>query len=221
MTLLSGRFTEYPKLGTFRYKSASGELAEAETIQIDVVQLNGTRFSDMRLGRLPSKHEDESVLGIDVLKRAPFSLEFRDSPLLRLSPERPQEVFRTLGVTRHGLLSIPVKVGGITSDALVDTGASVTAVDKEFIRSHPQLFESRKKSMRGTDGTGHSILVPLFRAKEIRVAHRTFRDIEVVGADLQLLRENIGTQTHVVLGFNIIRRTNWYFDAQTRSWSVR
>jgi hypothetical protein len=43
----------------------------------------------------------------------------------------------------------------------------------------------------------------------------------VVVLDLGPLRETVGNAVQAVLGFNVIRKADWYFDRAARRWSVK
>jgi hypothetical protein len=222
MTLLSHDFTEYPALGSFRFKSASGRGANAEVVRVHSIRIDQEEWRDIRIGRLPARAEaTESSIGMDLLARAPFALDFRDSPGLRFHPAQPRVTYRNLLVAEHNLFVIPLQCGADATEALFDTGATVTAADPLFIRAHPESFHSLGRQMSGIDGTGQKLFVQLYRAKSLKVGERTFRNVVVVATDLSMLREGPSRGVQMVLGFNVIRRTDWYFDAATHTWGVR
>ena len=223
MTLLvhPKQLQNYSNLGTFRYKSASGIIATAETIRLRAAAIDDVRFSDIKVGRLPAGGGTESTLGIDLIGRHPFSVNFHDSPSIKFNPKPPRQLLASLKVHSTGLLNIPVVINGNPARALWDTGASVTAVDRAYIKSHPETFKRSGTRVQGTDGSGHSLELQAFRAKKITIGSRTFRDVPVVSADLSVLRETLGNSVSVVIGFNLIRKTDWYFDARQKLWSIR
>jgi hypothetical protein len=222
MTLLRPDFSGGPALGTFHFKSASGRAAQAEIIRVGSIKLDGQEFQNARIGHLPKGSATrESSVGMDLLDHQPFALEFRDSPRLRLRPVPPGETFASLGTIKNGLLTIPVQFGRNRSAALIDTGASVTAVDSAFIKAHPEVFRPMGQQLQGVDGTGHIISVQLYRAKTLTIGPRTFRNIHVIATDLSLLREEEHSNLYTVLGFNVLRKTDWYFDPRNTVWSVR
>jgi len=223
MTLLADpdRFSRYPKLGTFRFKSASGIPKEVETIQIHTVVIDKVEFSDTKVGRFQPDRVADSTIGIDLVGRQPFSVSFRRSPSLHLNPTPPRELSAELQVDKHRLLSLPIAFDATETRAMWDTGSSVTAIDQEFIKAHPEVFKPTKEFMKGTDGAGDTLLVKVFRAKKITIGPRSFRNVRVVAVDLSLLREKISPELHAVIGFNLIRKADWFFDPENKAWSVR
>ena len=217
----SEQFSAYPNSGGFRFKSASGIAEELETIQIRIAAVDRVIFSNIKIGRAKEDHSLESALGIDLLRRQPFSINFHDSPALFLNPKPPRQLLSGLEANAHGLLSLPLAFGTNLTRAMLDTGASLTAVDAAFVKAHPEDFKSSGDLMKGTDGFGHEIQVHLFRARKIHIGARTFRNVKIVALDLSMLGRDANSQVHAVIGFNLIRRTDWYFDTQRRLWSIR
>jgi hypothetical protein len=175
----------------------------------------------VRIGRITSGGA-ESTLGLDLLGRMPFSLNFGANPKLRLEPERRTgRELRELRVLKSGLLAVPVSMGGYGTFAVWDTGASVTAVDVRFVRAHPENFQRLPESVEGVDGTGEKLKLELYRARELSVGGRRFQGVHVVVLDLSPLRDSVAATVQAVLGFNVIRKADWYFDVRGRRWSVR
>jgi hypothetical protein len=218
MTLVpnSKRYASYTNLGAFHFKSA--DIAqEIETIQIRSLQIDEVAFPHVKVGRANFRGA-EKTLGIDILGRQPFALRFKSKPTLELNAERPASPFTTLEVPKHGLLAIPIAITGSEIRALWDTGASFTSVDQAFITAHPENFKPTNKYAKGFDGAGKPMLLQIFRAKQISIGDRTFDDIRVVAADLSVLRENWSKDIHAVVGFNLIRKGDWFFDTRNRLW---
>jgi hypothetical protein len=220
MTLVanSKRFSAYTNVGNFRFESASGIPEQTQTILIGSIQIDGVELRDKKVGRT-SFRGAENTLGIDVVGRQPFSVNFNPQGVLKLNAERPDLPLTTLQVSRQGLLSIPMEIGAVEAHALWDTGVALTTIDQNFISAHPENFKAMKNYMNGVDGAGKSILVQVFRAKKLKIADRTFKDVRVVGVDLTMLRQGVNKDIQAVIGFNLIRKANWFFDPKNRLWS--
>jgi hypothetical protein len=220
MTLVanSKRFSAYTNLGNFRFESASGIPQDTETIQVRSIRIDNIEIHNKKIGRTDFPGA-ENTLGIDVVGRQPFAVNFSPRAVLTLNAERPKLPLTTLEVSPHGLLSIPVELGGIDAHAMWDTGAALTTIDQNFILAHPENFRATKNYMNGVDGAGKSILVQVFRAKKLKIADRTFDNVRVVALDLHTLREGVNKDIQAVIGFNTIRKANWFFDPKNRLWN--
>jgi hypothetical protein len=223
MTLLvnSDKLSNHTNTGIFRFKGATGIPQEGETIHIHSALIDGVEFYNLKIGRIPRDTQIRSALGIDLLSRRPFSLTFRFKPSLHLDPKAPRKLFSTLEVGSHHLFTVPLAIGKVDSRAMWDSGAGITVVDEKFIQSHPENFKATDDFETATDGTGKSIPVKAFRAKVIKIGHRTFRNSRVIATDLSVLRANGNPPVQAVIGFNLIRKCDWYFDAKQTKWSVR
>lgn len=212
----SPQFAKYPKVDELRFKSATAIEQAVDKIQLKSIQLDHLVLTNPAIGRA-SFPGAETTLGIDVFARQPFALSMRRK-ILNLTPARPSGPATTLQVSQDGLLSIPISVGAQNLYALWDTGAGITTVDQSFIAANPDDFKATKKYMQGTDGAGKPLLVQLFRAKRITVGNETFKNLYVAAVDLAVLRRGISENVHAVIGFNLIAKADWYFDAKTRLW---
>jgi len=220
MTLVanSKRFSAYTNIGNFRFESASGIPQQTETIQIGSIQIDDVQIRDRKVGRIHFRGAENS-LGIDIIGRQPFSVNFNPQALLKLNTQRPKLPLTTLQVSPHGLLSIPVEIDSVEVHAMWDTGAALTTIDQNFILAHPENFKATKNYMNGIDGAGKSFLVQVFRARKLKIADHTFKDVRVVAAGLGILREGVHKDIQAVIGFNTIRKANWFFDPKNRLWS--
>jgi hypothetical protein len=154
-----------------------------------------------------------------VIGQQPFAVNFNPNATLKLNAARPKLPLTTLNVSQQGLLSVPIEIGGAPAHALWDTGVALTTVDESFIEAHPENFKATDKYMNGVDGAGKSILVQVFRARELKIANEKFKDVRVVGLDLAMLREGVNKNIQAVVGFNLIRKANWFFDPKSRLWN--
>ena len=209
-------FASYPKIDELRFKGATAIEQSIDRIQLKSIQLDDLLLKNPSVGRA-NYPKAETTLGIDVLNYQPFSISTKRK-LLSLNPARPAIPSTTLQVSPQGLLSVPVSIGTQRFYALWDTGAGITTVDRSFIQANPDDFKATKKFMQGTDGAGKPLLVQLFRANKIDVGDQTFENLYVAAIDLSVLRRGLAENVHAVIGFNLINKADWYFDAKTRIW---
>jgi len=153
--------------------------------------------------------------------RLPFALRFRDTAALQLGGTWGEAVNSNLSVSQQGLLVIPIGFSETRTRAVWDTGASITAIDRRFVKAHPDKFKRLSREIKGVDAGGQKIPLELFEAKEINVGRRSFKNVPVVVLDLALLSETVAPDVYAVLGFNVIRRSDWYFDRVKRTWAIR
>lgn len=215
----AGSFERYQAEGSIDFKSASGRQQATDTIRVGEIRFAGGVFTNVSVSRL--HNAAENMLGIDLIARQPFSMTFIQVPSLHLNPPAPRSLQTDLAVSKHGLMAVPLKLAGVQVSALWDTGASITVVDPRFIQAHPADFHRLSTPMLGTDGAGDALEVAVYRARRMAIGGRTFRNMHVVAVDLSMLREHFSQDIQAVLGFNVIRKADWYFHRANRQWSIR
>jgi hypothetical protein len=214
----SDRFARYSNLGAFRFKSAAAVAQQIETIQIGSIELDAVVFPRVKVGRA-TFNGAVNTIGIDLLREQPFAIRFKPKPALELNAGPTEQPLKNLAVSNQGLFAIPIALGGNEVRALWDTGVSITSVDEAYIAAHPENFRATDKGGSGLDGAGKPLLLQVYRARKIVISGHAFEDIRVVATDLSVLRENWNKDIQAVIGFNLIRRGNWYFDANNRFWN--
>lgn len=51
------------------------------------------------------------------------------------------------------------------------------------------------------------------------MGEKTLRET-IMSMDFKLIREKMGTEVKIILGTNLIRNNNWYFDRVEKTWSI-
>jgi len=217
----SEEFAKYPAVGKVRFLSAAGIPLETDQIQIRNVMLSTFNFQDVKFARITPSEKLESTIGIDLIGRQPFLFEFVKRSSLILGGAAPRPLLDGVEVHRNGIFSLPVGLGHIQTRALWDTAAELTVVDQSYVKANPDNFSFIKDLTTGFDGTGRPIKLKLFRAKSIAVGPRTFRNIRVGVLDLATVNKGADKGVQAVIGFNLIRKADWYFDLQNRRWSIK
>ncbi len=217
----AGPWNEYPSIGKIRFTSASGGIREADKIRIAEVRTGRTVWRNVELGRLNRTPGVQNTLGIDVLARAPFSLHFQQRVALELEAAMPAEVSQRLEVSSHGVFTVAAVFGQEPVRALFDTGSSLSAIDTEFAARHPGDFPESRHVLAGTDGVGEAVTVRMHRARRVRVGSRQIRNLPVVATSLKTLREGVHPDVQAVIGLNLMRKADWFFDLPNRRWGMK
>lgn len=103
--------------------------------------------------------------------------------------------------------------------AVWDTGAGITVVGKGLVQRRPDLFQ-KLGSTTGTDGTGVQQETPLYRMEGPSFGPWGFRSCAAAAVDLDAVNRRIETPMDLILGFNLIREADWYFDFPGRRWAI-
>jgi hypothetical protein len=102
-------------------------------------------------------------------------------------------------------------------DAVFDTGASITAVDKKWIQAHSDEFESLDEAEERTF-SGEINLTHLYRARSLKVGEVEFTSLYVIAIDFARMPW-LDSKTAVILGYNVISKGTWKLDYPSLRWS--
>ena len=168
----------------------------------------------------------DDLLGLDFLKGSEFTLNLKENQIRFFEPlpnDRQSHPLRALGREKD-LIGIEIDIGGFSTYGLLDTGAEMTAIDSVYFIAHPELFENVKSkiSMRGTNG--NSITAKLCKIKSINLGDGVFiKNLYALVYDFNALRDEIGHDTPVILGYNFFEKFKWKFNFKkniTPTWNV-
>src|SRR4051812_44048023 len=70
------QFGAYPSHGKLRFQSAAGVPVEADKIRLRTLVLDRRRFSNVQFARVRPGNKIQNTIGIDILSKQPFTLEF-------------------------------------------------------------------------------------------------------------------------------------------------
>ena len=118
-----------------------------------------------------------------------------------------------------GHFGFQILVDGIRVDSIVDTGAAITTIDKDFIQAHPDAFLFVEAVSGGVDSNGNPITLNLYQVKSLTFANVTLTDTYAFGADFSFIEKFI-PNVPVIFGFNAISQRNWYFDLAHKVWAT-
>lgn len=214
-------FGEYPSTGDLRFQSAAGVPVEAEKIRIQELKIDRHTITNLTFLRAPPGVRLNTTIGINVLKRKPFSLLFRDEATLNLNGSPTGPLLPGLVLSKHGLVTVPIQVSGRKEQALWDTAAELTAVDSKYVDARPDAFKFVRTFDNVVDGSDNPLSAKVYRATELKIGSRKLKNLYVLAVDLSTIRKGVSPDLHVVLGFNAIRRLDWYMDLDRKQWSAR
>lgn len=114
---------------------------------------------------------------------------------------------------------IPVGFEGKSGNAIWDTGASVTLVDLDFVRQHPNNFISIGSEI-GTDSTNTQRETPMFMMNGLTIAGKNFQSVKVAAINFSNSHPRVENSLKMCLGYSVLRQANWLFDFSRRKWAI-
>jgi hypothetical protein len=208
---------DLPAVGRSESLSVSGQVNVCDEVEAKNVEIKAAEGASIGRARyvVTRCQSGEELLGLDFLKGTRFSLDFHDKRMVFFEPPAPDmhpQPFQLLGPD-HRLLGVPLNAGPTGIVGLFDTGAELSAIDRQFVQSHKELFTPIKRKLRA-DGAGGGAFAPdLYRVKKLDFGEgRIVRDIYVLAYDFGRLRDVLGPQSPMILGFNVLRKFRWSVD---------
>lgn len=209
---------DLPSLGESASTGASGRTTRCEDVEAGFVALKATQGNDIARAKYVVTRCAESggddLLGVDFFKGARFTIDFDRKALVFGAPQgqgRPKP-FRLVGPDRR-LLGIELKIGDAAAVGLLDTGAEICAVDRAFMAKHRRLFALVKAKNKASEVSGGGFASKIFKIKQIDLGDgRVLREVPALVYDFGPLREALGRETPVVLGYNLLSRFNLDLD---------
>ncbi len=208
---------DLPPVGQSASTGASGKTNLCEDVEADRVSLKAAEGNSIaRAKYIVSRCADgDDLLGLDFFKGARFTIDFDRREMVFFgdaqADARPKS-FRTLGPDRR-LVGIDLRLGDATTIGLFDTGAEISAVDRWFADSHKNLFKLVKgKAGAGVAG-GARMSAKLYKIKQLDLGGGSvLRGVYAFVYDFGPLREALGRQTPVILGYNVLSAFKWRLD---------
>jgi Aspartyl protease len=152
------------------------------------------------------------MLGMDVLGRHACHFRFTEG-VLELDGPAPTDAFLPLPTPSNKTPAVNVQWGETTIDAVWDTGAGITLVDRAWAQAHPEIVTISHEFDTGTDVYGNTGRNPRGRLAPCRIGNVTFPEQDCGVPDLA------GLNITMFLGLPLISQTDWYMDFPHRRWS--
>jgi hypothetical protein len=213
-------FSDYPSLGKVGQSGAGGSAQVCDWILLHDLVTADVKLNQHQAIRCPGTAAN-GIVGIDVFQGKTLRLDFQTLSLEATDAPIPTSLTRnSFTLSPAGLINLPIKVANTDQTAIWDTGAGLTSVDLNFAKAHPEWFTFIRNLDGGHDSTGHTVTLALYQLSLLSVANKTFASLDVLGFDFGAIRVGAGPSPQLILGYNVIAKTNWYIDLRTRTWSV-
>jgi hypothetical protein len=211
---------DFPVVGQTMSMGSSGKSMRCDDVEARNVLLKAAHGGSIGRGkyvltRCPSSDGDD-LLGLDFFKGTRFLLDLSRREIVFPDTKAPltgqSQAFVTLGPDRR-LVGINVRIGDTPVVGLFDSGAELSAVDLSFVRNHGQMFAPVKHRLKASEASGAKWAPKLYRLREIDIGEgRIVRGLYVLAYDFGVLREALGSQTPIILGYNFLSHFQWDLD---------
>ncbi len=208
---------DLPKIGESHSTGVAGQAALCDDVEAQNVQLrasigNGVGRGKYQLTRCPT---GDDLLGLDFFKGTRFSLDLHKGEMVVFAvPQHGVHFspFRALGPERR-LVGLPLRVGDAAAVGLFDTGAEISAVDENFVNAHRKQFTPVQSRMKAAAAGGAKFTSKLYRIRQISFGDgHVVKGLYAIAYDFGPLREALGPEVSLILGYNFLNRFDWEID---------
>ena len=192
-----------------------------DLISIPSLKLGPMKWENIRVARSKKGGEEgHDLIGMDLLKQHCLHFKFhkRWVDVLGSKHKSPKPVL-SLKTDKAWHPYIEVVMGSNTGQAVWDTGASITVVDKAFIAANSGHF-SQIGTSKGTDASGKTLETPLMVMKAFKIADHSFPTQRVASVDLSFANKGTEQRMDMILGYNTMHHADWLFDFPSRQWAI-
>ena len=208
----------YPAIGQAHTTSAAGIAVVDDKIRLSSFRIGDFEKKDFEVIRYKEGSPLKNRLGMDALPdKLYFDFRSKKTNLKFYSPKSIEK--NKLILYSDSSFGVEANFSKETVQALWDTGAELSVIDKEFVSKNPNLFQHLQTITNGVDATGNAVKLNLYKFDGLQVGGKTLRGT-IMSMDFKLIREKMGTEVKIILGTNLIRNNNWYFDRVEKTWSI-
>lgn len=161
----------------------------------------------------------DAILGLDLLSTEAFSIDF-EAQILRLNDQSRYDGLNKLTQDSSGHILLPMKVGKeglLNSAGMFDTGAGLSIVDLAFVERHPDLFTVLSENSV-VDTHGNKIVTKTVLAHHVKIGELAFTVEYFMAVDLSAAKVEMGENVDFIIGYNVLKTANWYFNLQDLTW---
>jgi predicted aspartyl protease len=203
---------------------------------VDRVKVSTLAFGPSTIGDLevPALREEDlggdGMIGIDALVRQRLMMDFENrlvkvEDARRPAPHFTDEIVITAKL-RHGqLILTQVRAGGLSLDAVVDTGSEITVGNLALRDRLLSRNLNRNWTVSTTGVTGKTVDLQLGQLRELRVGSITLRNIPIAFADVPPFKVfGLHDEPALLLGTDILetfRRISLDFQARKVRFQLR
>lgn len=203
----------YASIRANESKAASGIGKTGDIIQPDKIVVGGYLFRKFQITRC-----GPSLLGLDRLQEVVFQVDLKAKKLNFLKHLPSESTKYPIHRLSSGHMTVPLKMGTMTADALFDTGADTTVIDSQFVKSNMNLFKLLRSEV-GTDALGNKIPSEIYLCDSVQVGELVMKGVEMAAFDFggHLRKHMEGSP--IILGNNVISGGTWTFDLTLNQWT--
>lgn len=201
-------------LGKASYTTASGASSNCKTI--DLPKLIIGNYAINTLEPIICNHK-KNIIGLDAFKNKKIYIDNTNKNII-VGYEPNLKKVKTYQVDSVGHIILPITlIKGQKTKAFFDTGASLTAVSNEYIQQNSNMFYIEKNSSDAQD-TFNNLIKTTTTISSIIIDDKKYLSEYIVGINFKAIQNKMGKEVNYIIGQNIIKQSNWFFDLKNKLW---
>jgi hypothetical protein len=209
----------FPIVGRSQFSGASGIAKVCEMVSVPEVQIDSLIKPAQLFTRCSDAPDFPTTIGITYFENTSFELDFRKAQLISPASKPSELVTYPLRRRERGHRIISIQIATETISAVFDTGAGLTSVDEDFVKTHPQSFVF-VQDVPVKDVTGTKFTMKLYQMKGLVIGEQAISDDYVLAMPIVSSLKNYLGDVPLILGLNHIQQLNWYFDLSENTWGI-
>lgn len=216
----------FASLAKRRYFSASGKSVTCDLVQVPSLNLGSISKSSFEAVRCPvvDVRTEINIIGLDYFAGTNLLIDYRRQEIT-FSPDQKDFSLQSWDPDSVDHILVPVKAGhkyqpNVPTIAMLDTGASMTVVSKEFAQKNSRYFTLISEFDQGSDTHGHKLTAKLMLMSGITIGELVVAGEYVMAIDFKGIKKFAGEKVDFIIGHNMLKNANWYFDLVDRKWAV-
>ncbi|MNR75590.1 Retroviral aspartyl protease [compost metagenome] len=189
---------------------------------IDSINIIGSTHSNQRFLVKDDPHSGQGLpvhasmlIGADVLCKMPLMLDFSNERIKHLTVKASSPGVEVRSLFVKNIPMIEVLIQGEKFFAVMDTGATISAVDKKALKSSQGVKFEYLRSENISDIFKNSRVSSIMKA-EINVIPEVISKASIVELDLSNIAEVLGVKVDLILGMDFISQYDWIIDYPTQ-----
>lgn len=212
-------FDKYEIIGHGESSSASGITVTTDKIRIQSLKLGSIEKTNFDVVRYAKESKLKNRMGMDALVGNIVFFDFKNKTL-SFNKDIPKDLSQNkLTMYFDSSFGFDVHFDNQTILSIWDTGAELSVIDQDFIKANPHFFNHVQTINNGVDATGHPVKLELYQFKNLKLSNNKINGL-VMGMDFKPIHEKMGPDIKFIIGTNLMRSNNWYFDLIKKTWAV-
>ncbi len=193
------------------YTSVSGQSSTCQFLQSETSLLVGRNSIEQPAYFSCPNSNSNFLLGLNHLMKSAFTLDVKNKKFISNSELNILDSSYNTDPSGHILVEVEIIKSGVRKKiiAMLDTGASVSVINKDLILENPDFFTLINGTFEGLKDTlDNSLQNTLAMVNGIQIDQKRIAAPYAVAIDFKSMNEEIGFRVDMIIGANVIKEMN-------------